>query len=69
MSFLDTGKLRLDWIAAGLVRGSVRPETGCVQCGNRLEMNERGKYDASGKCFNCNNWVSDEDEETEELDC
>ena len=67
MSFLDTTKLRLDWIAAQ-PRVSVLAKAGCAQCGSGLEMNEKGQYDASGKCFNCVNWVSDEDEETVELE-
>ena len=36
MSFLETGKNRFTWISA-VVHTSVRPESGCVQCGSRLE--------------------------------
>ena len=67
MSFLDTSCLSFAWNAAPL-RSSVRPEAGCAQCGSRLELNDGGKYDVSGKCFSCMNWVSDEDEEQYELE-
>lgn len=68
MSFLDPGKSSFNWIAAAPVRTSLRRDAGCLQCGNRLEMNDFGKYDASGKCFSCVHWTSDEDEEMEELE-
>ena len=67
MSFLDTANLRLDWLAAQ-PKTSLRVEAGCVQCGSRLEMDNRGQYEASGKCFNCVNWISDEDEDTADLE-
>lgn len=67
MSFFDPGKTRVNWTPTPL-RGSARPERGCVQCGSALEMSERGQYDSSGKCFNCANWVSEEDETVEDLE-
>jgi hypothetical protein len=54
MSHLETGKNRFNWVAAP-VRSSIPRTPGCVQCGSRLEMSERGKYSLSGKCFNCTN--------------
>ncbi len=67
MSFLETSKSRFDWIATQPFV-SLRVRAGCVQCGSGLEMNEKGQYDATGKCFNCMNWVSDEDEDVTELE-
>jgi hypothetical protein len=67
MSFLETGKNRFTWISA-VVHTSVRPEMGCVQCGSRLEAPGYGKFNLTGKCANCTNWISDEDETFEELE-
>jgi hypothetical protein len=66
VSFLDTGKDRIEWIAAP--RRSVRRDPGCVQCGAKLEVDDLGRFDSAGKCFNCANWVSDEDEHFDELE-
>jgi len=40
-------------------------ETGCVQCGSSLE---RPRHNHSGKCFNCAEWISDDDEEFGEFE-
>jgi hypothetical protein len=67
MSFLEPGKNRFKWIAA-VVHTSVRPELGCVQCGRRLEAPGFGKFNLTGKCPSCTNWISDEDEVFDELE-
>jgi hypothetical protein len=67
MSYLETGKSRFRWLQAAL-KTSHRRTPGCVQCGSRLEVVEFGAANLTGKCFNCTNWISDEDEEFEELD-
>ncbi len=67
MSFLNTGKGRFHWIAAP-ARRSVLRQPGCAQCGARLELNDFGQLDNGGKCFNCVDYVSDEDEVFDELE-
>ena len=67
MSFLETGKERSTWIAAAS-QSSVRRAPGCAQCGRTLEMNELGTFNLSGKCLNCTDWVSEDDEAFEELE-
>jgi hypothetical protein len=64
MSFLEVGKGRTIWIEA-LAGSSIRKAAGCAQCGARLET---AAHDHSGKCFNCESYVSDEDEGFEELE-
>jgi hypothetical protein len=45
------------------------PAPGCVQCGARLELNDFGKIDPAGTCFNCQTGISDgDDDEFEELE-
>ncbi len=41
-------------------------ETGCVQCGSRLER--AGRHNHSGKCFNCAEWVADDGEDFAEFE-
>jgi hypothetical protein len=36
---------------------------GCVQCGAALELNDFGKLDPAGTCFNCQSNVSDGDDD------
>ncbi len=67
MSYLETGKRRFSWLQAA-VSSSRRFLPGCVQCGSSLESVELAGANLTGKCFNCANWISDEDEEFEELD-
>jgi hypothetical protein len=67
MSYLETGKGRFTWIST-IARTSLRPEAGCVQCGNSLEMPEYGKFNLTGRCINCASWISDEDEAFDELE-
>jgi hypothetical protein len=67
MSFLDPGKEIGGWIAAP-ARRSTRREPGCVQCGARLETDEAGKASGAGKCMNCSDWVSEEDEGFDDLE-
>jgi hypothetical protein len=69
MSFLETGKGRYNWIAATkAAKTSLAAAPGCAQCGSQLEMNDRGKFNHSGKCANCVNGVCDEDEDFDELE-
>ncbi len=67
VSFLDTGKEISGWVAAPSGR-SVRVEPGCVQCGAKLQTDEAGKADAAGKCANCADWVSDGDDDFDDLE-
>jgi len=64
MSFLESGKDRLNWAAAA---HSVRREPGCSQCGRTLEMNAAGKFDLSGKCPACANPVMEDFAEFEDF--
>jgi hypothetical protein len=47
---------------------SIRKTVGCVQCGSRLESSPTDPHNHSGKCFNCQSWISEDDETFEELD-
>jgi len=67
MSFLESGKNNLAWIAAPL-RRSVSITPGCALCGRKLEMNPRGVFALSGKCDDCTNRVFDEDEQFDDLE-
>jgi hypothetical protein len=64
MSFLESGKGRIKWLAPAR---SVRREPGCSQCGRTLEMNAAGKFDLSGKCLGCTNPVAEDFEDFEDL--
>jgi len=73
MSFLESPKSRFTSIESTLAaatspHSSVHLKPGCVQCGSLLEITDRSKSNFSGKCFSCEHWVSDEDEDFEELD-
>ncbi len=68
MSHFNAGKSRFNWTPSLVPHTSVRPELGCVQCGSRLEPVEFGKFNFSGKCFNCSEWVSEDDEVFEDLE-
>ncbi len=67
MSHLEAGKGRFRWMAA-LAGSSVRKTVGCVQCGSGLDGGAHDPHNHSGKCLNCQSWVSEEDECFEELD-
>jgi hypothetical protein len=67
MSFFDVGNSRLSWISP-TPHTSIRAEPGCVQCGSRLEPVEFGKFNFSGKCFNCSAWIPEDDEAFEDLE-
>ncbi|HEY1857759.1 hypothetical protein [Acidocella sp.] len=68
MSFFDAGKKRFNWAPSLPLQTSVRAEPGCVQCGSRLESAAVGKLNFLGTCFNCSVWVSEDDEDFEELE-
>ena len=73
MSFLEGPKTRLTSIAAALAveaaaRSSLHLKPGCVQCGRLLDVSDRRKVSFSGKCYSCEHWISDEEEEVEELE-
>ncbi len=60
MSYLDhTGK-QPNWIEAPVLT-SIRKDPGCAQCGAELVLNEKG-ISLNGKCLNCSEWITDEDE-------
>ncbi len=67
MSFLESGKKGVRWIAAPL-RRSIITAPGCALCGRTLEMNAVGMFALSGKCETCTNRVFDEDEGFDELE-
>jgi hypothetical protein len=67
MRHFETEKRRSTWISV-IARTSLYPELGCVQCGSRLEAPEFGKFNLTGKCFNCSRWVSEEDEAFDDLE-
>ncbi len=73
MSFVEGPKSRFTSIASALAAGAsplvshdLKP--GCVQCGSLLEITDRGKVNFSGKCYSCEHWVSDEDEDFDDLE-
>jgi len=72
MSYLESPKSRFTSIASALAasasaHSSHDPKPGCVQCGSLLDITSK-KASFSGKCFSCENWVSDEDEYFEDLE-
>jgi hypothetical protein len=67
MSFLESGKEGLRWIAAAPKR-SLSRAPGCMHCGVKLEMNTFGMYPLSGKCESCIHRVFDEDEVFDDLE-
>ena len=67
MNFFDAGKSRLSRVSSLPLLTSVRPEQGCVQCGSRLDPVGFRKFNFSGKCFNCSEWISEDDEVLEDL--
>lgn len=67
MSFFDAGNSRLSWVSSLPLHTLVRPEQGCVQCGSRLEPVGFKQFSFSGKCFNCSEWISEDDELFEDL--
>ena len=73
MSFLESPKSRITSIASALAtsaspHSSHHLKPGCVQCGSLLDVTELKKSNFSGKCFSCENWVSDEDEFFEDFE-
>jgi hypothetical protein len=68
MSFFNAEKSRFSGISSPTLHTSLRLEQGCVQCGSRLEPVEFGKFNFSGKCFNCSVWISEDDEVFEDLE-
>ncbi len=72
MSYLEGPKSRPTSIASALATSasattSHRLQPGCVQCGSLLDVSEK-KKNFSGKCFSCENWVSDEEDFIEDLE-
>jgi hypothetical protein len=68
MSYLEPGNSRFTWVAAATPKTSLLMEAGCVQCGSSLDTSLSGSLNLTGKCFNCLNWISDEDEVFEDFD-
>ncbi len=66
MSHLERHPGTFEWVAP--VQSLLRRDAGCVQCGALLETTEFGKTSLSGKCLNCTEWVSDDEEVFEDLD-
>jgi hypothetical protein len=67
MSYLDNKDPQLAWVPVPAL-ASIRKAQGCVQCGSRLPLDSQGHADLSGKCANCIGWISDEDEDFDELE-
>lgn len=61
MKHVETAKSRIKFLAM-LPAGLSMPESGCVQCGSRLDPAGRGLRNQSGKCFNCAGFVSEGDD-------
>jgi hypothetical protein len=71
MSYVEGPKSRVSSIIPALAPAeniSVRFKPGCVQCGNLLETLDLKKTNFSGKCFNCEHWINDDDEWFEDLE-
>ncbi len=73
MSYLEGPKSQFTSIASALAasaspHSSHQLKAGCVQCGSGLDPSESRKSNFSGKCFNCENWVLDEEEISDELE-
>ncbi len=71
MSFLEGPKTRFNSIAAILAARSPAHSShalppGCMQCGRLLDGVDRRTNKLSGKCYRCECWISDEEEEIEE---
>lgn len=66
MSFLESGKDRFTW-AAAVAQSSRRFDAGCDQCGSKLEQSEDGKISLTGKCLNCQSWITDGDDFDQEI--
>ncbi len=67
MSYLNDHNRPSNWAPVPALT-SLRITPGCVQCGSQMEMDGKGKSDLSGKCSNCLNWISDEDEVFDEFE-
>jgi hypothetical protein len=67
MSYLDNKDPQLGWVPVPAL-ASLRKVEGCAQCGGALEADGEGHFSLSGKCANCIAWVSDEDEDFDELE-
>ncbi len=72
MSYLESPKSRFTSIASALAASASAHSShdlkpGCVQCGSLLDITGK-KANFSGKCFSCENWVSDEDEYFEDFE-
>jgi hypothetical protein len=73
MSFLESPKSRFTSITSAITAGTSANSTphlkpGCVQCGSLLEITDRRKTNFSGKCFRCEHWFDEEDEDFEDLE-
>jgi hypothetical protein len=70
MSFLESPKKRPKSFAPTLnavpLNSTHVAMPGCVQCGSLLEASDKKKPNFSGKCFSCECWVSDEDEQEDD---
>jgi hypothetical protein len=67
MSFLGSGEGRFKWMTA-MAGASRRKAAGCNQCGSRLEAIGVEPLNHSGKCANCESFISEDDEVFDELD-
>jgi hypothetical protein len=70
---LESSKSRTRSITSALavevsIQSTHQLKPGCVQCGSLLEISDRRKTNFSGKCFRCEHWVSDEDEEFDDFE-
>jgi hypothetical protein len=66
MSYLESGKGRFRWIP-GLTRASQRRPPGCAQCGSGLDA-DRMKPNLTGKCDNCTDFVTDDEDSFDDLE-
>ncbi len=66
MSYLESGKGRFRWFP-GFTRTSQRPQAGCAQCGSRLDA-DRMKPNLTGKCDNCTDFVTDDEDSFDDLE-
>jgi hypothetical protein len=60
VSYLEHSGKRPTWIEAPVLT-SLLQDPGCAQCGAELVLNEKG-ISLTGKCLNCSEWITDEDE-------
>ncbi len=63
MSYLETGKGRLNWLPAQ-AQTELHAQTGCVQCGSGLDA----ATNITGKCFNCAIELSEDDDGFDDLE-